>query len=327
MKKIFALLLIATLTFSSSFATMWLETTISKDDLLQSEMFYIDGQWYIKRDNKLVKIEWIKFYSIAWQRYIKKDWKIEKVSENKIYKVNWKNYVKQDWELLTLDSYLATHKVEKVTHKWTFSEIYSAQINKNIDLKLLSKTKVNTLKAKTLENVSSMIENKYPESTWTLKLIKSSKANSELFAKLKDYYFDKGDNEISKQFFVLENIEKIDIDKVNMAIKAKLNNESIKYTKKDDSDNSNTTNADDNVEDIFNDILNIDTQDLNNETGSIDLKLNIDDNINFNSEEINNTPVEDTDTEVNNTENVNTSDSSNTSDQDIDEIMSIFDGL
>lgn len=132
MKKIFTTILLSALFFSSSFANVGETLKLTADDILQAKMFYIDWQGYLKENEKLVKIEWIEFYSIAGQRYIKKDWKIIKVSENKIYKINWINYVKDNNKLTTLEKYLETNKVtwDESNQTTTYKEVKTEE---NID--------------------------------------------------------------------------------------------------------------------------------------------------------------------------------------------------
>jgi len=43
--------------------------------------------------------------------------------------------------------------------------MFSNEINKSIELKLLNKAKIEKLKKETLENVSEMIKESYPETT------------------------------------------------------------------------------------------------------------------------------------------------------------------
>jgi len=49
---------------------------------------------------------------------------------------------------------------------------------------------------------------------------------------MKFYYSDLGEIEIAKKINILENISKIDLQKVNRAILAKMNNQTIKIVKK-----------------------------------------------------------------------------------------------
>ena len=130
MKKILTMLLLFTITLSSSFAATGLKTTLNTDDLLSAEIFYINWEWYTKENNRLKKIENVKFYSIAGQRYIKKDTKIEKINETKIFKINNISYVKSNNRLVTLVDFLKTNKVKEEAEKWTFSDIHKETLKK-----------------------------------------------------------------------------------------------------------------------------------------------------------------------------------------------------
>lgn len=294
MKKIISILLIALLSFSSGYATISESTSINTDDLLKTNIFYINWQWYIKDNGKLKKVDGIDFYSIAGERFIKKDWKVVKINENKIFKINNINYVKQNWKLMTLEKYLQLNPVSDIKG-WTFSDIYKKELNKEIKLTLLSKTKIENLKVKTIEELENMILEKYPETTWTLKLIKTKNTNTQFLADLKDYYFEKWDKEIAKKVYILENISKLDIDKINKAIRAKLNKENIKFidSYSEDSEIDNyieglmwdydikdpevtNENEDDDLEDIFGNIF----EDINED----DIEFNsAEENINENT--------------------------------------------
>lgn len=249
MKKIIALLTLFVITFTSSYATVWENTTINEDDILKTKMFYINWEGYIKEDNKLKKIEWISFYSIAWVRYIKKDGKIEKMNETKIHTINGVNYVNDNGRLKTLDQYIIDNPTEVEVEAKTFSEMYKKEINTNIELVELNENKINQIKLETLTEVKEMILEAHPSFTGTVKLLsKESYANEEFYKELKDYFYSIGDVEIAKKLYILENIEKIDIDKLNKAIKAELNNENINYV---------TATEDDIVaDDIFNELMN-----------------------------------------------------------------------
>ena len=229
MKKITALIALFVITFTSSFATVGQTIEINEYDILETEMFYINWQWYVKEDWALKRIDWIEFYSVAGARYIKKNWKIEKLNEWTIHTVNWVNYVKINWSLKTLSSYIKENPVSNHITGNVFSDIFKIEKNEELELSYLSETKIEKIKSETLEAVSTMILEHDSSNTWTVKMLTKSNQKELFYSKLKDYYFELWETEIAKKLFILENIEKIDVQKVNRAISAKLNDVSVTY--------------------------------------------------------------------------------------------------
>ena len=306
MKKIIAFLSLLVITFTSSYATVGESTTINEDDLLRTQIFYINWEGYIKEDNKLKKVEWITFYSIAGVRYVNKNGKIEKMNEWKIHTINGVNYVNDNGKLKTLDQYIIDNPTK--IEVGTFSDMYKKEINENIELVELNKYKVEKIRLETLVEVKEMILEIHPELTGTVQyLSKESYANEEFYRELKEYFYELGDTEIAKKLYILENIEKIDIDKLNKAIAAKLNNENITYTTKEESTNE--------ISDItFEDLL---------EEIDLDLSIDEDTEFEFNSaEELNTNDTTTEDTTDNNTE-------ATTSEEDeaFEELMQMFGDL
>ena len=252
MKKIITLILLFVFTFSSGYATTSDSIELTQDDIIYANIFYINWEGYLKDNWKLKKVEWIKFYSIAWQRYIKKWDKVIKVKESKIYKINDINYVKIGWRIMTLDKYLALNPIKEVNDK-TFTDIFQGNIKKPSKLNLISKKNIELIKQKTLNDVKTIIKERYSNmNEYTYKYIFNTKNhNSDNFKKLSKFYFDKWDKQLAKDFYILTNIAKIDIDKVNKAILAKQNDATISYVRKKD----NNENKDNDDEYSFSDLM------------------------------------------------------------------------
>ncbi len=266
MKKIIALISLFVITFTSSYAIVWNTTTINEDDLLKTQIFYINWQAFVKEEWKLVKVEWIKFYSINWVRYVNKNGKIEKMNEATIYKINNVNYVKENGKLKTLERYLAENpKTEEIVKKWTFSELYKNEVPDDLTLSTLNESKIEKMRAETLDEVSKMILEQNPNNTWTVRLLTISKQKELYYSKLKEQYFEIWEVEIAKKLAILENIEKIDAKTLNKAITAKLNNETITFkqtdNETDDELDTYDTTAYSSDDEAFNEIMNIFTLD------------------------------------------------------------------
>jgi len=318
MKKIIALLIIFVMTFTSGYAITDKTVNLTTYDLLKTNIFYINWQGYTKVDWKLKKVEWIKFYSINWKRYIKENWKIKQVKENKIKQINWRNYIldKNTKRLITLDKYLLENPVKET--KKTFSDIFKLEKKKDLKLDYLYEYKLNNFQKKALNNIVKTIEEKYPKNLSSLKLLKEWKFNTEEIEKIRNYYFNLGEIELSKNLNVLKNISQINVKEVNYAIKKKLNNEKINFVQ------NNNLNTDIN-------------KDVDTSLSSImkDFWLDDEENVDLNSteektikktEEVVNPINQPTETVKDNTSNTGST-IDTTNDKNMEEIMNIFNWL
>jgi hypothetical protein len=309
MRKIITIITLFIMTFTSGFASVWDSIKLTKDDMLKVNIFYINWQGYVKEDWKLKKVEWIKFYSIAGQRYINKDGKITKITENKIHKINNINYVVDNWKLITLEKYLKENPIEEEEKKKTAEEFFKLEKKENLELKYLQQYKIDKIKEETINNLSKLILSKYPQNESSLQLIKKDRFSTDKLEKIRNYYYDLWEIEIATEVNKLVNISKIDIEKVNKVIRAKLNNEKINIINSDD-DN------DDWFDELFNEIIN-DTNDSNLETNEPKNNLEEENDDDYNNIELNSADKLDNNTEEQTSNN----------DADLEEIMKIFEWL
>jgi len=216
MKKIFTLLLLFTITLSSSFAATGLKTTLNSDDLLSAKIFYINWEWYTKENNRLKKIENVKFYSIAGQRYIKKDSKIKRINETKLYKINDISYVKSNNVLITLVNFLKTNSIEEESSKWTFSDMYKDALNKSEEKKDVAGNILKYIFANDKIKWKNVINKKLPISKTKLRIIKNQKIREikELLGKI---MYEDSSEQVKKYYVAIErkkqvirNVEKLE---------------------------------------------------------------------------------------------------------------------
>ena len=132
-----------------------------------------------------------------------------------------------------MNKFLTLNPIENnITKKWTFSDIFKVEKKENLKLSYLSQYKIEKIKSETLKSVSKLIILKDSKAKWTVELLNKNKFTTEQLNKMKFYYSDLGEIEIAKKINILENISKIDLQKVNRAILAKMNNQTIKIVKK-----------------------------------------------------------------------------------------------